>query len=81
MHRRFITNAYYVGGARFPPSTVRPFKGGDIGLFRVKGLRFRIQVPNNHTLTQNPYYTYYDPKPKYLIIGYLDPWGIGLTTY
>ena len=35
----------------------------------------RVQVPNNHVLTQNLYYNYYYPKPKYLIIGYLDPLG------
>ena len=35
----------------------------------------RLQVANNHILTQNLYYNYYDPKPKYLIIGYLDPLG------
>ena len=26
-----------------------------------------------HILTQNLYYNYYYPKPKYLIIGYMDP--------
>ena len=36
----------------------------------------RVQVPNNHILTQNLYYNYYYPKPKYLIIGYLDPLGV-----
>ena len=35
----------------------------------------RVQVPNNHILTQNLYYHYYYPKPKYLVIGYLDPLG------
>ena len=35
----------------------------------------RVQVPNNHILTQNLYYKYYYPKPKYLIIGYMDPLG------
>ena len=35
----------------------------------------RVQVPNNHILTQNQYYNYYYPKPKYLIIGYMDPLG------
>ena len=33
-------------------------------------------MPNNHILTQNLYYNYYYPKPKYLIIGYLDPLGL-----
>ena len=46
---------------------------------RVPGLlvyeTLRVQVPNNHILTQNLYYNYYYPKPKYLIIGYLDPLG------
>ena len=35
----------------------------------------RVQVPNNHILTQNQYYNFYYPKPKYLIIGYMDPLG------
>ena len=36
----------------------------------------RVQVPNSHTLTQTCtiLYSYY-PKPKYLIIGYMDPLG------
>ena len=34
----------------------------------------RVQVPNNHILPQN-LYNYYYPKPKYLIIGYMDPLG------
>ena len=37
----------------------------------------RVQVPNNHILTQNLYHNYYYPNPKYLIIGYMDPLGIG----
>ena len=36
----------------------------------------RVQVPNNHILTQNLYYKYYYPKPKYLTIGYMDPLGL-----
>ena len=45
----------------------------------MKGLTLRVQVPDNHILTQNLYYNYnyYYPKPKYLIIGYLDPLGKG----
>ena len=38
-------------------------------------LPLRVQVPNNHILTQNLYYNYYYPNPKYLIIGYMDPLG------
>ena len=35
-----------------------------------------VQVPNTHILTQNLYdYNYYYPKPKHLLIGYLDPPG------
>ena len=37
-----------------------------------------FQVPNNDILTQNLYYNYYYPNPKYLIIGfigYMDPLG------
>ena len=33
----------------------------------------RVQVPENHVLAQDLYYSYYYPKLKYLIIGYLDP--------
>ena len=33
----------------------------------------RVQVPNNHILTQNLYYNYYCPVPKYRIIGCWDP--------
>ena len=36
----------------------------------------RVQVHNNHVIfTQSLYYNYYYPKPKYLILGYLDPLG------
>ena len=40
-------------------------------------LTLRVQVPNNHILTQNMYYNYYYPNPKYQIIGYMDPLGNG----
>ena len=35
----------------------------------------RVHVPSNHILTLNQYYNYYYPKPKDLIIGYMDPLG------
>ena len=35
----------------------------------------RVQVPNNHILTENLYYTYYYPNSKYLVIGHMDPFG------
>ena len=38
-------------------------------------ITLRVQGPNNHILTPNLYYSYYYPKPKYLIIGYMDPLG------
>ena len=41
-------------------------------------LSLRVQVPNNHILTQNLYYNYYYPKPKYPIIGYMDPLGLNV---
>ena len=41
----------------------------------------RVQVLNNHILTQNPYYNYYYPNPKYLIIGYMDSLGNMINTY
>ena len=33
-----------------------------------------------HILAQNPYCNYYYPKPKYLLLGYLDPLGIMLLS-
>ena len=42
---------------------------------RITDLTLRVQVPNNHILTQNLYQNYYYPNPKYLIIGYMDPLG------
>ena len=45
--------------------------------FDIIGYRsLRVQVPNNHILTQNLYYNHYYPNPKYLIIGYMDPLGL-----
>ena len=39
-------------------------------------LTLRVQVPHNHNiLTQNLYQNYYDPNPKYPIVGYMDPLG------
>ena len=38
-------------------------------------ITLRVQVPNNHVLTQNQYYNPYYPNPKYLIVGYMDPLG------
>ena len=39
-------------------------------------LTLRVQVPNNHIMpTRNLYSNSYYPKPKYLIIGYIDPLG------
>ena len=38
-------------------------------------LTLRVQVLNNHILTQNQYHNYYHPKPKYLAIAYMDPLG------
>ena len=39
----------------------------------VRVYNLRVQMPHNHILTQNAYYNDYYPKPKYLIIRYLDP--------
>ena len=33
----------------------------------------RVQVPDNHILTQNLHYNHYYQNPKYLSIGYMDP--------
>ena len=45
------------------------------GLLQAAVEALRVQVPNNHILTQNLCYNYYYPKPKYQIIGSLDPLG------
>ena len=63
-------------------NSARGAKGDVIGEGKVKALRIvnlkitlRVQVPNNHILTQNLYYNYFYQNPKYLIIGYMDPVG------
>ena len=43
--------------------------------FATASVTLRVQVLNNHMLTQNQFYNYFYPKPKYLIIGYMDPLG------
>ena len=58
------------------------FRANGREVFHGLGVRsnpIRIQVPNNHILTSNLHYNhnYYYPKPKYLIIGYMDPLGKG----
>ena len=55
-------------GIRSKPSTLNPKHASQTRTLRV-------QVPNNHILTQNLYYSYYYPNPKYLIIEYMDPLG------
>ena len=40
----------------------------------------RVQVRNNHILTQNLYYNEYYLEPKYPIIGYLDGLGMCQST-
>ena len=42
------------------------------GFLEFSKLTLRVQVPNNHILTQNLYQNYYYPKLKYPILGYLD---------
>ena len=37
----------------------------------------RVQVPNNHILTQNLYYNHYYPKPKVPNYWVLGPSGLG----
>ena len=36
-------------------------------------ITLRVQVSSNHILAKSLYYKYNYPKPKYLIIGYMDP--------
>ena len=48
-----------------------PFSQQDKYMFHKLSITKRVQVPNHHILTQNLYYNYYYPNPKYLIIGYI----------
>ena len=61
------------------PSDVSAFgaqgSGGD-RILGSSGLSLMVQVPNYHILTQDWYYNYYYPKPKYPIFRYLDPLGM-----
>ena len=42
----------------------------------LSGLKIpRVQGPDHEMLIQNLYYNHYYPKPKYQILGYLDPLG------
>ena len=41
-----------------------------------KYISLRVQVSDNHILTQNQYYRFSYPNPRYLIILYMDPLGI-----
>ena len=50
-----------------------PFRADEADANGLPQLPFRVQVFNNDILTQNLEYSYYYPKPKYLIIGYMDP--------
>ena len=43
------------------------------------GRALRVQVLNNHILTQKQNYKSYYPNLKYLIIEYIDPLGKGLA--
>ena len=52
--------------------TGHPISGQGSGKGRLHKF-LRVQVPNNDILTQNLYHNLYYPKPKSLIIGYLDP--------
>ena len=48
---------------------------GPFVVSRLCGCKVMLQYLNNHILTQNLYYNYYYPNPKYLIIAYMDPPG------
>ena len=46
------------------------------------GHSVRVQVSTSHRLiTLNQCYNYYHPKPKYLIVGYMDPLGLMLEMH
>ena len=61
--------------ARYPKTGAGLMNLGVVPEFSGYTVPLRVQVPNNHILTQNLYYNYYYPKPKYLSIEYLDPLG------
>ena len=41
--------------------------------FAVLEFTLKVQILNNHILTQNRDYHSYYPNPKYLLLGYMDP--------
>ena len=43
---------------------------------RPRSPSLKVQVPNNYILTPNLYHNHYYPKPKYLIVGSSDPYGL-----
>ena len=43
------------------------------------GTPLRAKIANNHIVTPNLYYNSHYPKPKNLIIGYLDPHRVALS--
>ena len=54
-------------------------KDGARGMYAclaIDHLSLRVHVPENHILTPSLYYNYYYLKPKYLLVGYMDPLGV-----
>ena len=49
--------------------------------FRVNPETLRVQILENHILAQNLYKNDDYPRPKYLIIGYMDPLGKYLESH
>ena len=78
--QKLIVDLRNASAQMFQATYLQHFKTGCAVTPRRSGARghrvtLRVQVPNNHILTQNLYYNYYYPNPKYLNIGYMDPLG------
>ena len=63
------------GGLTLPKQQHSKIARGNQQNVSLSGPTLRVQVANNHILTQNLHYNSHYPKPEYLIIGHLDPLG------
>ena len=68
---RIASNVFAISPTSFESATESLYQPCDNeGKELVASLK--VQVPNNHIVTQSLYYNYYEPELKYLIIGYLE---------
>ena len=72
-HLNFLVQNFLVSGVS-QRVELQAFNDGKLMkvFYPVSSITLRVQVPKNHIPTQNLYYNYYYPNPKYLNIGYMD---------